>query len=127
MHVSSASPVPRRKGDLYDRSCPSRTVLDHVTSRWGILILIALLDGTQRFSELGRRVSGVSEKMLAQTLQALESDGFVLRTVYPTVPPKVEYSLTTLGTGVAEQVKGLAFWVEKNLAKVLQCRARREA
>ena len=65
--------------------------------------------------------------MLAQTLQALESDGFVLRTVYPTVPPKVEYSLTTLGTGVAEQVKGLAFWVEKNLAKVLQCRARREA
>jgi DNA-binding HxlR family transcriptional regulator len=85
-----------RRGQLFAADCPSRGVLDHVTSRWGVLALVALRDGTLRFSELRRRIGGVSEKMLAQTLQALEEDGFVLRTAHPEVPPRVDYRLTPL-------------------------------
>src|SRR5690349_14163507 len=92
------------RGDLSAPACPSRGVLDHVTSRWGVLALVALLDGTHRFSELRRKVGGVSEKMLAQTLRTLEADGFVLREMYPEIPPRVEYSLTALGREVADRV-----------------------
>ncbi len=101
--------------NLHAVGCPTRDVLDHVTSRWGTLVMITLLDGKRRFSELGREVSGVSEKMLAQTLQVLEADGFVLRVVFPTVPPKVEYSLTPLGCELAVHVKALGDWIEKIL------------
>nr|WP_214649097.1 helix-turn-helix domain-containing protein [Pectobacterium carotovorum] len=106
-------------GDVFAEKCPSRQILNHVTSRWGVLILIALLDDTHRFSQLRRRIGGVSERMLAQTLQWLESDGFVLRTAYPVVPPHVEYSLTPLGKEVGERVKELAAWVEGNLDDIL--------
>src|SRR5438046_2525980 len=95
----------RLRGNLQAADCPSRSVLEHVTSRWGCLALLLLLDGTRRFSELARSIGGVSEKMLAQTLKALEADGLVLRNVYPTTPPKVEYSLTRLGHEVAVHVK----------------------
>lgn len=108
------------KGDLFAEKCPSRQVLNHVTSRWGVLILVALLDGTFRFSELRRKVGGVSERMLAQTLQWLEKDGFVLRTAYPVVPPHVEYSLTPLGKEVAQRVKVLAQWIEENIGEILE-------
>lgn len=114
-------------GDLYNANCPSRNVLDHVTSRWGSLVLIILLDRTHRFSELARAIGGVSEKMLAQSLKALEVDGFVTRTVYPTVPPKVEYSLTEFGREVAAHVKALTGWVEKNVSKVMEIRNRSSA
>lgn len=117
----------RRKGNLYDANCPSRIVLDHVTSRWGSLVLLVLLDGTLRFSELARSIGGVSEKMLAQTLQALEADGLLLRTVYPTIPPKVEYSLTRLGGEAATHIKALTNWVEDNVAEVMSIRAKRSA
>lgn len=90
-----------RRGNVFAEECPSREILRHVTSRWGVLILVALLDGTHRFSDLRRKVGGVSEKMLSQTLQALEADGFVLRTSFPVVPPHVEYSLTAPGEEVA--------------------------
>ena len=113
------------RGNLFAEACPSREVLQHVTSRWGVLILVALLGGTHRFSELRRKIGGVSEKMLAQTLQALESDGFVLRTSFPVVPPHVEYSLTPMGTEVAAQVQTLADWIEHNLSTILQTRAMR--
>jgi DNA-binding HxlR family transcriptional regulator len=83
---------------LVCRTVPSREVLKHVTSRWGVLILVALRDGTHRFSDLRRKMGGVSEKMLAQSLQALEQDGFINRVSYPVVPPHVEYSLTPLGS-----------------------------
>ncbi|BES87022.1 putative HTH-type transcriptional regulator YtfH [Pectobacterium araliae] len=106
-------------GNVLAEKCPSRQILSHVTSRWGVLILIALLDDTHRFSQLRRRIGGVSERMLAQTLQWLESDGFVLRTAYPVVPPHVEYSLTTLGKEVGERVKALAVWIEGNLGDIL--------
>ncbi len=117
----------KRHGNLYAADCPSRGVLDHLTSRWGSLILILLLKGTHRFSELGREIGGVSEKMLAQSLQQLEADGFVTRTVFPTIPPKVEYSLTPLGREAAAHIKTLTNWVEENVGKVVKIRNKREA
>jgi len=110
-----------QRGDLFAEKCPSRQVLNHVSSRWGVLILVALLtDGTHRFSELRRKIGGVSERMLAQTLQWLESDGIVLRTAYPVVPPHVEYSLTPMGEEVAFRMKLLADWIEENIVEMLE-------
>ena len=109
-------------GDLFATPCPSREILKHVSSRWGVLILIALRGGTHRFSELRRKIGGVSEKMLAQSLQALTQDGFVLRNAHPVVPPFVEYSLTPMGEEVAERVAALAEWIESNLPRVLDAR-----
>ena len=105
--------------DVYDRTCPARLVLEHVTSRWGVLALGALRERTYRFSELRRRIDGVSEKMLAQTLQTLERDGFVHRRAYPQVPPRVEYSLTSQGQEAAELVTGLVTWVEQRMPGIL--------
>lgn len=116
-----------RDGNLFAEQCPSRDVLKHVTSRWGVLILVALQEGTHRFSDLRRKMGGVSEKMLAQTLQWLEADGFVNRKSYPVVPPHVEYSLTPLGFEVAEKVAELADWIEGNLPRVLASREGRDA
>lgn len=106
-----------REGNLFAEQCPSREVLKHVTSRWGVLILVALRDGTHRFSDLRRKMGGVSEKMLAQSLQALEQDGFLNRVSYPVVPPHVEYSLTPLGEQVSDKVAALADWIELNLSR----------
>ncbi|MER6235410.1 helix-turn-helix domain-containing protein [Streptomyces clavifer] len=98
--------------------CPSRLVLEHVTSRWGVLVLAALLERSYRFSELRRTIGGVSEKMLAQTLQTLERDGFVHRDAKPVIPPRVDYSLTPLGREAADQVWGLARWTERRVDAV---------
>lgn len=114
-----------RRGELFAADCPSRDVLKHVTSRWGVLVLVALLAGTHRFSDLRRKVGGVSEKMLAQTLQWLESDGLVDRHAYPVVPPHVEYRLTPLGTEAAQRVEALADWIEGNLPHIMAYRQRR--
>lgn len=116
-----------RDGNLFAEQCPSREVLKHVTSRWGVLILVALRDGTHRFSDLRRKMGGVSEKMLAQSLQALEYDGFINRVSYPVVPPHVEYSLTPLGEQVSDKVAALADWIELNLPQVLAQRDERAA
>jgi len=115
-----------RDGNLFAEQCPSRDVLKHVTSRWGVLILVALRDGTHRFSDLRRKMGGVSEKMLAQSLQWLEQDGFINRVAYPVVPPHVEYSLTPLGEQVSEKVAALADWIELNVPQVLAFRDERE-
>lgn len=112
----------KQRPDLYSAKCPSRSVLDHVTSTWGSLLLVLLLEKPYRFSELRKRIGGISEKMLAQSLKLLEQDGFVLREAYAEVPPRVEYSLTPLGTQVAERVAALTDWVEDNLTKVLNHR-----
>ncbi|WPB77215.1 helix-turn-helix domain-containing protein [Archangium violaceum] len=112
-----------QRGDLYAAACPSRGVLDHITSRWGVLVLVALLEGTHRFSELRRKVSGVSEKMLAQTLHALEEDGFVAREVFPVIPPRVDYSLTPMGQEVASHIEALTDWIEDNMPRVFAARA----
>jgi DNA-binding HxlR family transcriptional regulator len=116
-----------RRGDLFATECPSRDVLKHVTSRWGVLVLVALMDGTHRFSELRRKVGGVSEKMLAQTLQYLEKDGFIDRVSHPVVPPHVEYSLTPLGTEVSKHVGSLADWIESNMSKIATAQQKRAA
>jgi len=108
-----------RRGELFSEKCPSREVLKHVTSRWGVLLLVALLSGTHRFSDLRRKVNGISEKMLAQTLQWLEGDGFVERISYPVVPPHVEYRLTPLGEEIGERVEALADWIEVKLPEIL--------
>jgi DNA-binding HxlR family transcriptional regulator len=117
-----AKPATPRRGELFSVACPSRQVLQNVTSRWGVLVLVALLEGTYRFSDLRRKVGVVSEKMLAQTLQALEGDGFVLRIAYPVVPPHVEYSLTPMGQEVAREVHSLADWIEGNLYRIMKQR-----
>lgn len=115
--------VREKVGNLFASPCPSREILKHVCSRWGVLALISLQDGTHRFSELRKRMGGVSEKMLAQTLQALEQDGFVERVAFPVVPPHVEYSLTELGKEVSVRVAELADWIEYNLPQMLEAQA----
>ncbi len=107
-----------RRGDLFEVGCPSRQVMKHITSSWGVLILITLQDGTMRFSELRRRVTGVSERMLSQTLQWLEGDGLVARRSYPVVPPHTDYTLTPLGAEAAEKVAALANWIEDQLPRM---------
>jgi DNA-binding HxlR family transcriptional regulator len=113
-------------GDLLEESyapdCPGRGVLDHVVSKWGMLILLALAERTYRYAELRRRVGGVSERMLALTLRTLEEDGFVARRDYGEVPPRVEYSLTPLGRGLAEHLDALGRWIATNTPKVLAAR-----
>lgn len=106
-----------QKGDVLSDRCPSRGVLNHVTSRWGTLVLVALNDETLRFSALRRRIGGVSERMLTHTLKLLEGDGLILRRAYEVVPPHVEYSLTPLGQGAANHVIALARWAEENVTQ----------
>ncbi|MFG2330631.1 winged helix-turn-helix transcriptional regulator [Streptomyces sp. NPDC048604] len=110
-----------------DAMCPQRLVLEHVTSRWGVLVLIALLERSYRFSELRRAIGVVTEKMLAQTLQTLERDGFVHRDAKPVIPPRVDYSLTALGEEAARQVWELARWTERRLPAVEAARAEYDA
>ena len=125
--VATTMPQAQQRGELFSVACPSRQVLQNVTSRWGVLVLVALMSGTFRFSELRRKIGGVSEKMLAQTLQALEGDGFVLRIAHPVVPPHVEYSLTRMGQEVAREVESLADWIEGNLYRILEQRQTNDA
>ncbi|MFD4558824.1 winged helix-turn-helix transcriptional regulator [Streptomyces sp. NPDC058469] len=109
---------------VFAKACPSRGTLEHITGRWGGLTLCALHEGSLRFNELRRRVDGVSEKMLSQTLHALERDGLVHREAQPTNPPRVDYELTPLGHGVAERLKGLVDFVESRMDDVLAARTR---
>lgn len=104
-------------------NCPSRQVLQHLTSRWGILILVALLPGTLRFSELKRTIEGISERMLAQNLQFLEADGMLTRHSMNTVPPHVEYTLTPLGATAAAKMQELVVLIESELTQKLRARA----
>lgn len=99
--------------------CPSRTVLDHVTSKWGVLVIIALSQQTLRWGELRRVVDGISEKMLAQTLRVLESDGFVHRDAHATIPPRVDYSLTARGHELAGRLLPLMDWIAANADEIL--------
>ncbi|MER6383263.1 winged helix-turn-helix transcriptional regulator [Streptomyces sp. NPDC001118] len=110
--------------DVFAKACPSRGTLEHVTGRWGGLTLGALYEGSLRFNELRRRVDGVSEKMLSQTLHALERDGLVHREAQPTNPPRVDYELTPLGRRVAERLLALIHCVEGSMDDVLAARAR---
>ncbi|WP_203337458.1 winged helix-turn-helix transcriptional regulator [Nocardioides limicola] len=107
-------------GGVFPANCPSRTVLDHVTSKWGVLVLLALAEEEPlRWSDLRRRVEGVSEKMLAQTLRTLGEDGLVARLAHPVVPPHVEYSLTERGRELAALLQPLMRWIAANAEEIL--------
>ena len=108
-----------RRGDVYAPDCPSRALLDHVTSRWGVLVMVLLLDRPHRFSELATTILGVSDKMLSQTLKLLVADGFVNREVTPEPPVRVSYELTDSGREVSERLAELVEWLETNLGRVL--------
>ena len=101
-------------GGVFPSACPSRTVLDHVTSKWGVLVLVALDGRTLRGGELRRTVEGISEKMLAQTLKTCEADGLVAREARPVIPPHVEYSLTPPGRELVDLLKPLLRWISVN-------------
>mgnify|MGYP003117726799 CR=1 FL=1 len=125
MEVRTADPaqatrLPAALADgVFPAGCPSRTLLDHITSKWGVLILLALSEGGQRWSELRRRAEGVSEKMLAQTLKTLERDGLVSRKAQPVIPPRVDYSLTERGYELSALLVPLAAWAFENADDII--------
>jgi DNA-binding HxlR family transcriptional regulator len=114
------------RGNCYDSRCKTRAILGHVTGRWGGLVLGSLIDGTRRYSEIRVRVDGISEKMLAQTLRDLERDGLLIRRQYPTVPPRVDYSLTPAGIEVARRVRDLMTWLEEHVGELVAAQRRHE-
>lgn len=123
MAVSIEDTAPAAPGSVLDglltdgvlaSACPSRVVLDHVTSKWGVLVLVALSERTLRWGELRRLVEGISEKMLASTLRTLEADGLVLREATPSIPPRVDYSLTPLGRELADHLLPLMGWIVRH-------------
>jgi DNA-binding HxlR family transcriptional regulator len=120
--IPASKPAPRR---VLDGSCGSLKVLDLVADKWTALVIYALAGGTLRYGELQRTVRGVSQKMLTQTLRALERDGLVRRTVYPVVPPRVEYDLTPLGRTLIEPLSALCHWAERHFPEVEKARAAR--
>ncbi|MBM3715354.1 MAG: helix-turn-helix transcriptional regulator [Actinobacteria bacterium] len=116
--VSLAELRAERPGIFAD-GCPTRTVLDHVMGKWGVLVLVALSEGTLRWGELRRAVDGISEKMLASTLRTLDADGLVVRLAHPEVPPRVEYSLTPRGRDLMQRVLPLMEWIADNADDML--------
>ncbi|WP_125776065.1 winged helix-turn-helix transcriptional regulator [Antribacter gilvus] len=123
MTTSDQEPDQALVTDVFARGCTSRAAFEDVTSKWSSLALLALGEGRYRFNALRRRVDGVSEKMLSQTLQSLERDGMVVREVVTTIPPRVEYTLTPLGERVAERLRTLADLLEGTVAEVEAARA----
>lgn len=107
--------------NCYSSTCPSRLVLNRLADKWALLILGTLSDGPVRFNELRRRIDGVSQKMLSQTLKNLERDGLIRRKAYPTVPVTVEYAMTDLGATLAGTIEALRQWTATHMDDVLQC------
>jgi len=108
--------------DPYDRNCPTRQLLDRIGDQWTVLIVGALKDGPLRFTEIGRRVDGISQKVLTQTLRSLVRDGILTRTAYATIPPKVEYELTSLGRNLSEPLEMLDRWARVHMSSVQDAR-----
>jgi DNA-binding HxlR family transcriptional regulator len=106
----------------YDRNCPTRRLLDRIGDRWTVLVIGSLVDGPLRYSVIAERVDGVSQKMLTQTLRGLERDGLVKRTMYPQIPPRVEYQLTDVGATLQQPLKVLEEWAMANMSTVLDAR-----
>jgi len=106
--------------DAFVADCPSRVLLDRISDKWVTLVMASLADGPQRFSEIGRQLAGVSQKMLTQTLRTLERDGLVTRAVTPSVPVRVDYELTPLGHSLLDPVKHLKAWAEDHVPEVLE-------
>jgi len=119
---TAADPIDKLIVDVFDRACPSRQAWETVAGKWGTLALVALTEGSYRFNALRRRVDGVSEKMLAQTLHALERDGLVTRDVQATIPPRVEYTLTASGARIAATLRALLGALEAEIPAIMTAR-----
>ncbi|WP_148338594.1 winged helix-turn-helix transcriptional regulator [Aquicella siphonis] len=110
--------------NIYNANCPTRLILDRIADKWTVLIIGQLSSGTLRFNELKRSVPGITQKMLTQTLKGLERDGIIVRKIYATVPPKVEYTLTKLGKSLIRVVEAIRTWAETNVKDILQSQAK---
>lgn len=108
---------------VFEQPCPIRDVLDRIGDQWSLLILEVLEHGTMRFSEVDRAIGDISKQMLSKTLKLLEEDGFVRRTLYPEVPPRVEYELTDLGRSFLQPMKELIAWADANHRAICEARA----
>jgi DNA-binding HxlR family transcriptional regulator len=120
-HLAITAPTGRGRGDLFDPACPTRQLLDRLGGKWTSMAVTVLGDeypGEVRFAELKRRMPGISQKMLAQTLRSLERDSLVERRVEPTAPPRVHYRLTDLGQSLTEPIAGLRNWAEQHMARI---------
>jgi DNA-binding HxlR family transcriptional regulator len=117
----------RCDANAYLAHCGSRTVLTALADKWTCLLVDALKDGPKRFGELRRMIGGITQKSLTQTLRSMERDGMLVRTVYPTVPPKVTYELTDLGHSVTRLMAGIKLWAEEHVDEILEARARYDA
>ena len=114
---------PDGRYDVLAAACPTRQVINRIGDRWSLLVLYALEGGTLRFQELRRAVDGISQKMLTQTLRLLERDGLVGRKIYPTVPPRVEYSLTPMGRSLSGHIAAIREWAYANMAHIEDARS----
>lgn len=121
-HPGVTAPFPR--GDVFAAQCPTRSLLDRLADKWTVLVLSMLDSGPARFNGLKRRIDGVSQKMLSQTLRQLERDGLVTRTVEPTVPVSVTYALTPMGRSLVAAVQPVIDWAETHMGDVAQAQAR---
>ena len=117
-HLLETTPV----WNVFDSNCPTRQVLDCIADKWTVLIIRRLSEGTLRFAQLRRAVDGISQKVLTNTLRDLERDGIVMRRIYATVPPKVEYSVTSLGQSLCNLVEDICNWAEANIEHVQAAR-----
>ncbi|TDE09457.1 winged helix-turn-helix transcriptional regulator [Jiangella asiatica] len=108
---------------IEQEACPVSEVIDHVAGKWSVGVIVAAAHGPVRFTELERAVNGVSRRMLTLTLRKLERDGLLVRTVYPTVPPKVEYELTDVARELLDTLRQLTDWAERHRMTITQARA----
>ena len=112
----------REAYDAFIADCPTRKLLDRLSDKWVSLVLAALADGPRRYNDLARKIAGVSQKMLTQTLRTLERDGILSRTVTPAVPVRVDYDLTPLGRTLLPIMRAIKSWAEENIEKVESAR-----
>ncbi|WP_031478124.1 winged helix-turn-helix transcriptional regulator [Streptomyces bicolor] len=113
--------------DAFLKSCPTNQLLDRISDKWVSLVVAALATGPMRYSDLGRKIAGVSPKMLTQTLRSLERDGLLTRTVTPSVPVRVDYELTPLGRNLALLLTAVKDWAETHFDEVREARERYDA
>ena len=111
-------PIRLPEPNVFDPDCPTRQVLDRIGDRWTVLVVLTLLAGTRRFSDLRLRVRGITPKVLTSTLRGLERDGLVVRRIYAEVPPRVEYSLTDLGRSLEEPLRAISGWAEQHMPEI---------
>lgn len=111
-------PDKQNQFDAYQEGCPARVVLDRIADKWTVLVLGLLARRPTRFNQLRREIEGISQKMLSQTLKAMERDGLIARKAYPTVPVTVEYSILPLGETLADQLESLRLWAETHIPQV---------